>query len=136
MLGKTLIFLRTGVLAKCEAARARHLGRCFAAVQARIRGRNCRLSYQGVRTSAIALQRALRRKVQRREAARLAAESAAAAAAAAAAAEASARAKAEAEAADASAEAQAGAVAAAAAEAQLAGEQARLMSEVGRLPPT
>lgn len=133
MLGKTLVFLRTGVLAKCEAARARHLGRCFASVQAQLRGRACRRSFQDVRNLARALQRALRRKVQRREAARLAAESAAAAAAAAAAAEASARARTEATAADASAEAQAGAVAAVAAEAQLADEQARLRAKVEQL---
>ena len=83
MLGKTVVFLRSGVLARCEAARARHLSKCFAAVQARTRGRSARRNFHSVRSSAVLLQQTLRRRVKRREAARLAAEAAAAAAAAA-----------------------------------------------------
>ena len=37
LLGRTLAFLRSGVLARAEEARGRHLGRCFARLQARRR---------------------------------------------------------------------------------------------------
>ena len=71
MLGRTLAFLRSGALGRCEAARARQLGRVFSLVQSRFRAKAAALHFTRQRTAARRLQRGWRRKVAVVEARRL-----------------------------------------------------------------
>jgi len=71
MLGRTLAFLRSGALGRCEAARARQLGRVFSLVQSRFRAKAAALHFTRQRTAARRLQRGWRRTVAVVEARRL-----------------------------------------------------------------
>ena len=142
LLGRTLAFLRSGVLARAEEARGRHLGKCFARLQARRRARPAAAAFRAARKAAARLQARARGAAARRRTAVVRAEAAArraeetarreaAAAAAAAAAAEAAAAETEAEAAEreaaeaaAAKEAAAEAAAAAAAKEQAAAEAA------------
>ena len=63
MLGRTLAFLRSGALARCEAARTRQLGRVFALLQSRHRARAAVARLARQKGAAVRLQRAWRRRV-------------------------------------------------------------------------
>jgi myosin-5 len=83
MLGRTIAYLGTGVLARCEARRLRHLDRCFAKIQARLRGRAAVVIYKRLRQAARHVQRTHRARIVREERRRRQADAAAAAEAAA-----------------------------------------------------
>ena len=71
MLGRTMAFLRVGVLAVCEAARAQKLHQAVVSCQAHVRGHLAAARYRATKQAAKTLGRAGQRMILRREGERM-----------------------------------------------------------------